>query len=190
MMYKKEARRMYNKKRLAITPQEKIKWDDLLLIQFQKVELPFLSTLLSFYPLEEKNEVNTFIITDFLLFQNPGLKIAYPKANPKNHSMEALLVSDAMEFANNLYNIPEPVSDVILQPDELDLVLVPLLICDRKGNRVGYGKGFYDRYLSQCRADCLRIGFSYFEPIEEIEDSNEFDVPLNLCITPQQVYVF
>ncbi|MBD0278630.1 MAG: 5-formyltetrahydrofolate cyclo-ligase, partial [Flavisolibacter sp.] len=78
MMYKKEARRMYNKKRLAITPQEKIKWDDLLLIQFQKVELPFLSTLLSFYPLEEKNEINTFIITDFLLFQNPGLKIAYP----------------------------------------------------------------------------------------------------------------
>ena len=71
----------------------------------------------------------------------------------------------------------------------IDMVFVPLLIFDKQGYRVGYGKGFYDKYLAQCRVDCLKVGFSYFEPIE-IEGTREFDVPLNLCITPNSIYVF
>ena len=61
---------------------------------------------------------------------------------------------------------------------------------DEKGFRIGYGKGFYDKYLADCSIDCLKVGFCYFEPVDSIEDSKEFDVPLNLCITPQNVYVF
>ena len=70
------------------------------------------------------------------------------------------------------------------------MVILPLLAFDQQGYRVGYGKGFYDKFLSGCREDCLKVGFSYFEPIETIDDCNEFDVPLDLCITPQNVYVF
>ena len=72
----------------------------------------------------------------------------------------------------------------------INMIFVPLLSFDKNGYRVGYGKGFYDRYLSQCRGDCLKIGFSYFEPLDAIDDTNEFDVPLNLCVTPTTVYVF
>jgi len=69
-------------------------------------------------------------------------------------------------------------------------VLVPLLSFDKKGFRVGYGKGFYDRFLMQCKSDCIKIGLSYFDPIDVIDDADEFDVPLDFCITPQKVYVF
>ena len=51
-------------------------------------------------------------------------------------------------------------------------------------------KGFFDRYLKGCREDCIKIGFSYFEPLDSIDDANEFDVPLDFCITPQRIYVF
>jgi 5-formyltetrahydrofolate cyclo-ligase len=67
---------------------------------------------------------------------------------------------------------------------------VPLLAFDEKGFRVGYGKGFYDRFLKQCKDGGIKIGLSYFNPIDTIEDAGEFDVPLNFCITPQKVYVF
>jgi len=69
-------------------------------------------------------------------------------------------------------------------------VFVPLVVFDRKGNRAGYGKGYYDRFLMTCRPDCLKIGFSYFEPVELLEDKNQYDIPLNMCITPAGSYVF
>jgi 5-formyltetrahydrofolate cyclo-ligase len=68
--------------------------------------------------------------------------------------------------------------------------LVPLLAYDLKGNRVGYGKGYYDRFLAECRPDALKIGFSYFEPEEQINDTEDFDIPLNYCVTPHRCYEF
>jgi 5-formyltetrahydrofolate cyclo-ligase len=65
-----------------------------------------------------------------------------------------------------------------------------LLAFDVKGNRVGYGKGYFDKYLKECREDCIKVGLSYYEPLDSIDDANEFDVPLDFCITPQRTYVF
>ena len=81
-------------------------------------------------------------------------------------------------------------SGEITEPDEIDLVLVPLLAFDQEGYRVGYGKGYYDKFLSQCREDVIKIGLSFFEPVDAISDINQFDMSLNYCVTPQQVYDF
>ena len=189
-MLKKEARRLFHDKRATITPSQRLKWDDLLLIQFQTLQLPFLSSVLSFYPLEVHNEVNTFIITDYLHFKNPELQIAYPRTNFSDHSMQAIACGADTIFEDNEYNIPEPLHGDVIPPANLDLVLVPLLGFDEEGHRVGYGKGFYDRYMMQCGDDCYKIGLSYFDPVERLDDAGEFDVPLDICITPQQVYVF
>jgi 5-formyltetrahydrofolate cyclo-ligase len=64
------------------------------------------------------------------------------------------------------------------------------LCFDLRGFRVGYGKGFYDRFLKKCRADCKKIGLSFFEPVKEISDIEEFDVALNFAVTPQEIYNF
>lgn len=70
------------------------------------------------------------------------------------------------------------------------MVLIPLLAFDKKGYRVGYGKGFYDRFLADCRPDVVKVGLSVFEPIDEIADLNEFDIKMDFCITPNRVWQF
>jgi 5-formyltetrahydrofolate cyclo-ligase len=189
-MLKKKARELYREKRNGISYHDRMKWDDLLLIQFQATEIPFLDYMLSFYPIEQNNEVNTFLISDYLHFRNPGLHICYPRTNIATTHMDAVVCSADSIFEANAYNIPEPLDTETAEPALMDLVIVPLLAFDASGNRVGYGKGYYDRFLSLCRKDCLRVGFSYFEPIDSIDDPNEFDVPLDICITPQRTYVF
>jgi 5-formyltetrahydrofolate cyclo-ligase len=189
-MLKKEIRNLFRQKRDEISSTDKMKWDDLLLIQFQTIDLPFIDYVLSFYPIEENNEVDTFLITDHLYFKNPGLNICYPKTDLRNLTMQAIICQADSIFEANEYNIPEPLDNEVAKPTLLDIVIVPVLAFDLEGNRVGYGKGFYDRYLKQCRKDCLKIGLSYFEPVDAIEDRDEFDVPLDLCITPQRTYVF
>lgn len=189
-MTKKELRKKYREKRKALTSAERSRLDDLLLIQFQTVNLPFTDSLFTYWPIEANHEPDTHLFTDFLEFRNPALVIAYPLSDFTSHEMMAVVVNEQTEFILNSYGIYEPASGAVLASAEIDLVFVPLLAIDRKGYRVGYGKGFYDKFLARCPKDCIKIGFSYFEPVEEISDTDEFDVPLDLCITPQNVYVF
>jgi 5-formyltetrahydrofolate cyclo-ligase len=123
-------------------------------------------------------------------FQNPGMQVAYPKTDISTSTIKAIVCDEDDAFECNAYNIPEPVSSQAVHPSEIDLVLLPLLAFDQQGYRVGYGKGFYDRFLQHCRKDCVKVGLSYFDAVPSIEDANEFDVPLDYCITPQKVYVF
>lgn len=189
-MLKKELRKKYRTQRLALTGAQRARLDDLLLIQFQKLQLPPLHAILNFYPIEEKAEINTFILIDFLRFRNPGLQVCYPKTNVFQNTMQAIITDGETDFDANEYGIPEPLAGAVLEPQFLDAVLVPMLAFDKRGSRVGYGKGFYDRFLQSCRQDCLKIGLSYFEAVEIIEDAGNFDVPLDYCITPQTTYVF
>jgi 5-formyltetrahydrofolate cyclo-ligase len=62
---------------------------------------------------------------------------------------------------------------------------------DSTGHRIGYGKGYYDRFLRTCRPECKKIGLSFFEVMEEtIADAGEHDIPLDACITPTQLVQF
>lgn len=189
-MKKKETRQLYREKRMALSGQERVKLDDLLLIQFQTAGLPFIGSLLSYWPIEENHEPDTHLFTGFLRFRNPELKVCYPVADFSSGDMQAILTDIDTAFTKKRLNIYEPDNMEVLLPDDIDMVFVPLLAFDRQGYRVGYGKGFYDRYLSFCRPDCIKAGFSYFEPFSSLDDRDEFDVPLDICITPQNVYVF
>jgi len=189
-MTKKELRNIYNLRRNQLTHSQKEKLDDLILIQFQQLSLPHINTLLSFWPMTGKNEINTHIITDFIFFRNPGLQLAYPVTDFSVCKMKAILTDDNTEFLQNEYSIPEPISGEELPPEEIDAILIPLLAFDERGYRVGYGKGFYDRFLSKCSKDIIKIGLSYFEPIDVIDDVDSNDIRMNYCITPDLIYQF
>lgn len=189
-MRKSEVRKTFIEKRSFLTMQEKMKYDDLLLIQLQATELPFITFLLSYWPMEDKNEPNTHLFTDYLGFLNPEIVVCYPKVDLSSFNMQSIQTNDDTRFIKNSYQIYEPQNGDVIKPAGLDMIFVPLLAVDKRGFRVGYGKGYYDRFLSTCRPNCLKIGFSYFEPLDAIEDTHEFDVPLDLCVTPTSVYVF
>ena len=189
-MLKKEARKLYKEKRLALSEKERVKLDDLLLIQFQSAELPFIESLLTYWPIEENNEPDTHLFTEFLKFRNPELKVCYPVSDFATGTMNAAITDIDSPFTKTVLNIFEPQSNDFLPAADIDMVFVPLLAFDKNGFRIGYGKGFYDKWLAGCRPGCIKVGFSYFEPIEAINELHEFDLPLDLCITPQNQYVF
>lgn len=175
---------------MALTDMEMEKLDDLMLIQFQSVDLPFIHSLLSYWPIVENKEPDTHLVTEFLKFRNPEMLTAYPVSDFGSMTMTAILTDVDTPFTRTNLNIHEPSQGEVCPPEQLDLVFVPLLAFDPDGYRVGYGKGFYDKYLANCREDCIKLGFSYFEALDKVIDHNEFDVPLDLCITPHTVYAF
>jgi len=190
-MTKKELRETYRQRRTALSEKERLRLNDLLLIQFQQMDVPDdVNLLLSYWPLEEHGEINTFLMTDFLQFRMPGLQIAYPVANFDATTMQVMVVNDDTDFKKNKYGIAEPVNGILVAAADLDMIFVPLLVFDEQGYRVGYGKGFYDRFLPACRTDSMKLGFSYFEPVSAIRDIDQFDVPLTTGITPGQIYEF
>ncbi|MBS1578733.1 MAG: 5-formyltetrahydrofolate cyclo-ligase [Bacteroidetes bacterium] len=189
-MLKQELRNSYRTKRDAIHSNQKIKLDDLMLLQFQQLNYADITTLLSYWPMNNSSEPNTFLFSRYLHHTVYNLQTTYPVTNFLNNTMQAALVNSETIYVANKYGIMEPKEQTIINPKQIDLIFVPLLCFDESGYRVGYGKGFYDKFLAQCNQHVIKVGFSYFDAVEKIDDTNQFDVPLNYCITPQKIYEF
>jgi 5-formyltetrahydrofolate cyclo-ligase len=188
-MQKAALRKIYKEKRAAFSKQQYDLQNDMLLLQFKKSNFPFIHSVFSYFPIGHFMEPETFFITRYLKNINPQIQIAYPKMHSDN-TMMAIIATEDSEFAINSFGINELQEGAILHPKDIDMVIVPMLVCDKKGYRVGYGKGFYDKYLTSCKKDVLKIGLSFFDPVDTIEDVEQFDVPLTHCITPETVYEF
>ena len=138
-----------------------------------------------FLTIEDKAEVDTNYLLHIL--QGRDKTIGISKSNFEDSSLEHFLLQENTKFKISKYGIPEPLDGIKLDPNIFDVVFVPVLAYDRKGNRIGYGKGFYDRFLAQCNPTCKFIGVSFFEPEDEIQ-SGIYDIPLSMVITPKKIY--
>lgn len=187
-MTKKELRAIYKEKRAAIGNAGRNKFEDLILIQFQKLDIDIPGHLLTYAPFSD--EYDPQLVTGYCYFKNPLQQLYYPVINKETDAMEAVWVDENTFFEPNRYGIDEPVSGKPIFPGEIEMVIVPLLAFDRKGYRVGYGKGYYDRFLEKCDASVMKIGFSFFEATESIDDIRDHDIRLDYCITPEKIYSF
>ena len=189
-MTKREIRKIELEKRLHLSDEEVTHKTLLIARQFQELHYTAINYLLSYYPLRERNEFDVSVCEKSVKARFPSVQIAWPKMILNSSNMEAHLTDNHKLFIKNKFNILEPLNGEAVPPELIDMIFVPQIAFSRKGFRVGYGRGFYDRYLPFCRTDVVKIGFSFFDPVEEIDDINEFDVPLNLCITPTCTYEF
>ncbi|CAN5434112.1 5-formyltetrahydrofolate cyclo-ligase [soil metagenome] len=189
-MLKKELRDKYKKARLAISEKDRIINSDLILINFQKLELPFINCALTYLAAELLGEIDTSLILRYLEFKNPSLRIVVPRIDVKSEIFRAVEIKKNDVIVKNHFGVSEPTGGTIVHPQEIDLAIVPLLAFNTRGFRVGFGKGYFDKFLSLCKPEAIKIGLSDYEAEEEIDDINTFDIPLNFCITPQNIYSF
>ena len=140
-----------------------------------------------FLPISEKKEVNTEYLMHIL--QGKDKSIVVSQASFETGEMKHFLLQENTIFKTSKYGIPEPVTGIEISPKMLDVIFVPLLAYDKKGHRVGYGKGFYDRFLKKCNAEAIFVGLSFFGPENEIFFEHS-DIPLNFCITPKKIMDF
>jgi len=140
-----------------------------------------------FLPIAHKKEVDTSAVLSIL--QGKDKNVIVPKVSGPDR-LDHFLLTDSTKFKLSAWGVPEPLDGIPVAAQKIDVVFVPLLAFDKKGHRVGYGEGYYDSFLSQCRKDVLKIGLSFFEAEEEITDVHSADVPLDYCATPTTVYSF
>lgn len=157
---------------------------------FRNIPVHAYAIIHTFLPIKHNNEVDTWLIIDTLQ-KDFATDIVIPKSHEDGTMTNYLLTKETI-FEENKWKIPEPSHNSYLLSDisKIDLVLIPLLCFDKKGYRVGYGKGYYDRFLADCHPDVLKIGLSFFEPVELIEDTDSFDVKMDYCITPNKIWSF
>lgn len=141
-----------------------------------------------FLSISEKREVDTQGILHIL--QGKDKHVVLSKADFDSGTLSNYLLTDSTVIKVNDWGIPEPVEGIEIKASSIDVVFIPLLVYDEWGNRIGYGKGFYDRFLSRCRPDVVKVGLSFFSAEEEILDVDEHDVPLDYCVTPEKIYNF
>lgn len=188
-MNKAELRKHYRAMRMALTPQERQQLSERMLRQFETIKLPPPAIVMSYRPIAHYSEFDPVAVEQSLFKKFPHIRFCYPKVRVAD--MDAFIfVEGKSNWDSSGWGIPEISGGEIVTPEHIDLVIVPLLIFDRKGFRVGYGKGYYDHFLQHCRSDILTLGFSYFDPVAKINDLHTSDMRLRYGITPERVYEF
>lgn len=114
-----------------------------------------------------------------------GKHVAVPVCVPQTHT---LLVSEIMSFEelhDGFYDIKEPMEEYMrpVSPGQLDLIIVPAVVYDKKGYRIGYGGGYYDRFLSSLDKHIATIGIAFDVQIIDKVPVQPFDIPVDMVIT-------
>ena len=187
-MKKTELRGKYKILRANLSPK-KIE-DSSLLIANHVLKLPIWDRSLFhiFLTVKSLNEVETEPILSVLAGKDKHIVLS--KTDFEAKTMSHVLLQDNTSIELNRWNIPEPKNGIPISNQQIEVVFIPLMAFDKLGNRVGYGKGFYDGFLKNCSKDTLKIGLSFFEADAEIKDIELFDIPLDYCVTPHKTYTF
>jgi 5-formyltetrahydrofolate cyclo-ligase len=146
---------------------------------------------LLFYPIESKKEVDLRQLPERLYEKETGWTWSLPVMND-NQGLKTYSWVKEEPLVEAKFGVLEPkaIPERHVNGSALNLIIVPLVIADQNGNRVGYGKGFYDRFISSEASNALRVGVCIFPPIHEIADINPMDQRLHILICPEKSLAF
>jgi 5-formyltetrahydrofolate cyclo-ligase len=186
-MTKAEARAEYLQKRMALSDAERDQLNRGILRRFfASGYLDAVETIHIFLSMERTREPDTWKIIDKIL---PHKKVVIPRINEQG-LLDHIYYEGLHQLKQNNLGILEPEKGKPANVSKIDMVVAPLVAFDEDGNRVGYGKGFYDRFLKECRSDCIIAGLSFFPAVKKFSDVEAHDVPLDTCLTPNSTYKF
>ena len=182
-MKKQELRALYKQKRKDLTEIQIKGFQENIYQQIYNLDLSTVKNVHLFLSMPKFKEIDTAPLITY--FRNKNKRIVVSKCNFKDNTLSHFYLEENTLLSMNKFGVLEPVAAELVEENKLDLIFIPMLISDDKKFRVGYGKGFYDRFLSNCRKDAKFIGLNFFPPITAIEDKNEFDIPLHQVIYPK-----
>ncbi|MEJ2004684.1 MAG: 5-formyltetrahydrofolate cyclo-ligase [Cyclobacteriaceae bacterium] len=183
MVNKNVLRKVYLEKRMALSESEYDKRNQLVIDNFLQSFTPKkFNSIHVFLPIASKKEVNTWPIINACRKINPDIRI-YTTKTMKNGHLQHFLLEEDTRLRVSPWGIPEPDGYEPVQLDNVDVVLLPLIISDKKGNRIGYGMGYYDRFLRQVSAS-HKVGLTLSPSLDEISYIEEHDIPLTCCVGP------
>ncbi len=189
-MKKEGLRKIYLDKRIQLSETEYQRLNQALLQQFMQLDFKGIIAVNLFLPMLLTKEPDTWLLIKYLQKKYPYIKRVFPKADFQQKTLTHFLDDEQLTIGENKFEISEPVSGTQFYMGKNSMVIVPLLTFDSEGNRVGYGGGFYDRFLAGCELGTQFIGMSFFDPVDKIEDADELDVKLHGCITPEKIRRF
>lgn len=188
-MTKQELRKAYLQRRLALKdPEYDHLSKSLCDLFFRSIDLAGVKVFHTFLPIVKNREPDTWLFIHQIKLKYPSIKISVPKINHEGNMESYFLDGSKLEL--NSWGIPEPEEGILTDPKTIDMILVPLLAFDKQGHRVGYGKGYYDRFLKDCRTDAQKIGLSFFSPEEKILDTFSEDFLIDMVVTPEKIFRF
>ena len=179
-------RKSFLKKRLALSGQEHE--DKSFAITNNCLTLPIwhLEYYHLYLPIKAKAEIDTTLI--LTLLQGKDKQVILPRT--KGSELEHILLTDITKLKTNILGITEPEKGIKISPEQIDVIFLPLLAWDKSGNRLGYGKGFYDNFLSLCKTNTIKVGLSFFDPVDKIVDIRSKDVRMDFCVNPEGIKKF
>jgi 5-formyltetrahydrofolate cyclo-ligase len=190
-MTKQVLRKIYLAKRAALSEAEYLHMNRQICNQFfVNIDLNFIKVIHTYLPIVSKREPDTWLIIDRLRREYPHIRIAIPKVNHEKDELEHYFFEGLHQLKTNSWGIQEPKQGVPCELVKIDLVLVPLLAYDKQGHRLGYGKGYYDKFLPLCKKDCKKIGISFCEAENLIPEIHLFDEKLNATMRPEGLVFF
>ncbi len=142
--------------------------------------------------IKQSNELHTHHYMDYVRSKYDHVRLVVPIIDPYTNSLWHVELSNDIEMEINPWGIPEPkFPHRKIFPMQLDMVLVPMLGFDMQGNRLGYGKGYYDRFLRLLNPQCLKIGLCLEQgKVDEGLPTEEHDIPMDYIVSELAVYHF
>jgi 5-formyltetrahydrofolate cyclo-ligase len=187
-MFKQEARKVFMQKRRQLSATELKAFSNMINKNFKSFIPEQVKAVHVYLPIESKNEVDTWPLIKDLWAKEK--RVAVPVVDTNKQKIISCELTSTTKLLENYWKVPEPVVRKKFDENLLDMVLIPLLAIDSMGFRVGYGKGFYDRFLKTLNDKVLKIGLSYFQPIDRISDIDHWDIAMDYCITPSEIIRF
>lgn len=189
MMTKASLRKAYLARRQALDEssyqQQSRQIQERFLQQFDLAQYASIHIYLS---VAERREVATWGMVQTLFSRYPEVVVAAPQLTGKPGRIASRIITPQTTFQTHPWGVQEPVEGPLIDAASFDLVILPVIAFDKQGHRVGYGKGHYDRFLTQCKPTITRVGLCFEDPVPAITDLHAHDLPVDYCITPRQVW--
>ena len=186
--HKIEIRKQHLEKRAAIPPDARRKKDERICQNIlSSAAFRYADIILMYYPV--KGEVNILPLMEAAV--SAGKRVAFPRCCAQDHSMIFHYASSEEDFEKGAYGLREPFAslpafDPVTDGEKNVLCIVPAVVYDRRGYRIGYGGGYYDRFFGVFRP--ASIGVAYEEFIVKNVPHGRYDISVDVVVSERGIY--